>query len=212
MDDAQWRDRRFTDPPLPEVPLAQRLAHQEAQQRVLEAEGVQEPPRASKKRADGRPRGNVTARHIVEKRTAMVEELLREGCPTPEIVAKLKGVPSRTVYRYVTVVRERWRRERASREGTIVEERLSHMRSLAKRLERKEAWSPMVRVEREINLMLGVYAADKVDARVAVLHAVAPQPIPEIDPTKLSAVARAALRTLLLEVGTEEAQPLLEGT
>jgi hypothetical protein len=210
MDDAAWRDRRFTEPSAPERTLAERLqAQQEAQQRVLEVEGVPEVPKVAKKRADGRPRGNASTAEVVEKRMAVVEEMLREASPIPAIVAKLKPVPFRTVYRYVAVVRERWRRERAAREGTVVEERLSHMRNLAKRLERKEAWSPMVRVEREINLMLGVYAADKVDVRAAVLHAIAPDVQP-LDVAAMPEKARRAMLECLDAMDVAEAQPALE--
>lgn len=102
-----------------------------------------------------------------------IERMLRDGMPR-HLICERVGKPMGTVDRYIGKVHARWRASSLARTEHAVEERLEHHRKMA-RLARSEGnWNACARYDREINLMLGVYAPEKHAIQAAVAHAVMP--------------------------------------
>ena len=208
MDDAQWRDRRFTETPLAGSTLEERLASLQDDEKAQLLDAQDELPVAhskpGKQRADGRGRGDRTSATEREQRTDRIEKLLRQGYPRHVIVAKFLtlNIAVRTTDRYIAEVRERWKLERLQRQDTVVEERLAHLSEVARMLRKREAWAPMMRAEEAISRMLGVDAPEKIDVRAAVLHAQVQQSAPEVDLSDLPDALLDALDAAAVRRGT----------
>lgn len=145
-----------------------------------------------------RPRGNAASQAEVAANCDRVERMMRSGTPTHVIHQRMAPMPRSTVERYITKVRERWVLERMQRQETAVEERLAHMRHLAKKARDEGNWAACRGFEREINLILGVYAPEKHAIQAAV--AIAPlqaQAAPAVNYADMSDVILDALEQAL---------------
>lgn len=165
---------------------------------------LQAPP--AKKRADGMPRGNRTDTTQLAQRIDRVERMMREGWQTYAIQKRMvqDGVASRTTDRYIADVHRRWEAERLERSEHRVAERIAYYSTLTRELKREKAYAAMMAANRQLDEILGVKAAEKVDARVAVLNLTPQQPeAPQVDlslldDSVLDALERAADARLAL--------------
>lgn len=102
-----------------------------------------------------------------------IERMLRDGMPR-HLICERVGKPMGTVDRYIGKVHARWRASALARTEHAVEERLEHHRKMARLARTQGNWNACARYDREINLMLGVYAPEKHTIQAAVAHAVLP--------------------------------------
>src|SRR5262249_37447298 len=111
-------------------------------------------------------------------------------------------------------VYERWRIHAMTRTEHAVHERLEHMRYLAKKARKEGAWAAARGFEKEINLILGVYAPEKhaVQAAVAVLPAKPEQIVsyPGISDEALAAVETVLRAAVAIEVPPQTEKNFLE--
>jgi len=117
---------------------------------------------------DGRPRGKRIGGAEVERRLAAVEAMLAEGRPRAEIAADCRrrfSMSVRTVDDYIARVRERWVAESAEASPTLREKAIARLQALARKLEAKGAWAPLVNAERLLADIQGLRAPAKVDVR-----------------------------------------------
>lgn len=147
-----------------------------------------------------RPRGDKRSIAEVEANVERVERMMRSGTPRYTILRLMHGLglSERSIDRCMERVRERWVLERMQRQETAVEERLAHMRYLAKKARDEGNWAACRGFEREINLILGVYAPEKHAIQAAV--AVAPmqaQAAPAVNYADMSDVILDALEQAL---------------
>ena len=128
--------------------------------------------RTSRHAAKKSPPGGVRVGEAeVERRLAVVEELLRDGHARHEVVAAMEqrfAASPRATDDYIRRARARWATEAAATRGTARERTVARLTALARTLEAKGAWGPLVQIERLLADVLGVRAPQQVDVRTAV--------------------------------------------
>lgn len=75
-----------------------------------------------------------------------------------QMLVERGGIKAGSVPRYLARVRQMWREEHLYASETVVEQRLARWRLLARKLEAKQAWHPLVQAERVIDELVGVKA------------------------------------------------------
>lgn len=108
-----------------------------------------------------RPKTRLTELH---HRWNIVERLIISGMQPHEIIVecdKRWGVSHWTATRYMEAVRRRWQEEREHFRGTESDATIVRLTKLAQKLERKEAFSPLVQVEKLLADVRGVKAPEK---------------------------------------------------
>lgn len=132
-----------------------------------------------------RSRGDTISQIELHQRWNLVEDLLVAGLPQHRVVdegVKRWQVSTRTVFRYISSVRDRWIQERELDRPGVVESRLARLRMMASKCERKEAFSAAARYDEMINEILGVKAPEQHEHKVAAIVAhVGPQSLDVLD-------------------------------
>ena len=126
-------------------------------------------------------RGNVPPRVEYERRLNLVEELLVQGVPVHKVIhlvredatrREVAPPPTRTVERYVRVVRDRLREARDAVRASEVDIRLARLHNLSRKMEREGAWGALSRIETLITDVVGTRAPKRVEVSGTINHVV----------------------------------------
>lgn len=146
--------------------------------------------------------GKRRSRLAIEQAIQDIQDRLGKGEARAAIVERYvnrpkRPVPRSTVDRYIAIATKRWLDESNAALPTIREARMHELRRIA-RLAEKASGPESVQVYRMLNLMIqveGSAAPARVDARVAVMHAAAPElDVSKMDDETLALYEELALR------------------
>jgi len=112
-----------------------------------------------------RGRGNKSAQQVVQARLATAERLVAEGKPRPEFIEEFRGehpnCDLRTIDRYKAMAFQAIRTRREAERAHDIDVRLHRLTYLSHKLEREQAYAPMMRAEQLLAQITGVLEAEK---------------------------------------------------